>query len=443
MDPQTLVLAAGAAYGVFGVLVLAVERPRAGARLRLLAVGFVLLAVGSLLQSGLGFLPLLLALIVGNIAALLGLLVQGWAVLGMVGRPVSVGFRWAEAILVGAAAPALAFAPLGSDVRIALGSVLYGALAAVPAWALLGRWRDSSGLSLVIGGGFGVVAVMYLLRAAEALFTEGDYSAFSNNEGVVLSEGAIYAVIFVAALTTAFGLLLDAKGAADQRLQAIVQGMAAGLVVQAADGSVVAVNPAAASVLGVAGEERGHQLSSPSWQQAVHLDGTPVTEADHPTAVARSTGRPVADKVLGYQRSDGSTSWLSVTAVPLRIPQDPGPPGVVSTFTDITPTVEAERQLAASEARFRRMFAEHDAIMLLIDPDTGAIVDANAAATAFYGFDTSALRGMNITDISILPPAGIAQQRESGTRGVQLLRLPPPPRRRHHTQRRGALLPDR
>ncbi len=53
--------------------------------------------------------------------------------------------------------------------------------------------------------------------------------------------------------------------------------------------------------------------------------------------------------------------------------------------------------------RFRLMFDQHSAVMLVIDPTQGNIRDANAAAAAFYGYDRSTLRGMRIADINCEP----------------------------------------
>ncbi|MDT8441424.1 MAG: ATP-binding protein [Desulfuromonadales bacterium] len=60
-------------------------------------------------------------------------------------------------------------------------------------------------------------------------------------------------------------------------------------------------------------------------------------------------------------------------------------------------------ELASREERFRRMFREHNAIMLLIDPETGGIVDANDAASAYYGYPRDRLIAMNINQINIMP----------------------------------------
>ncbi|HOS44824.1 MAG TPA: PAS domain S-box protein, partial [Armatimonadota bacterium] len=71
---------------------------------------------------------------------------------------------------------------------------------------------------------------------------------------------------------------------------------------------------------------------------------------------------------------------------------------------------EAEARLRESEARFRSLFEDNRAVMLLIDPETGSIVDANHAAAAYYGYPLDTLRHMNIGDMNTLPPAAITAE---------------------------------
>ena len=70
----------------------------------------------------------------------------------------------------------------------------------------------------------------------------------------------------------------------------------------------------------------------------------------------------------------------------------------------------SNRSLRESEERFARMFREHAAIMLLVEPESGVIVDANEAAQHFYGHPRDVLLGMNISDINTLP-AGTCQDK--------------------------------
>ena len=72
-----------------------------------------------------------------------------------------------------------------------------------------------------------------------------------------------------------------------------------------------------------------------------------------------------------------------------------------------------EEKLGESEQRFRLMFEHHQAVMLLVDPESGAIVDANKAADKFYGYPRAELTAMNIADINQLPPEIIAAERQN------------------------------
>lgn len=77
---------------------------------------------------------------------------------------------------------------------------------------------------------------------------------------------------------------------------------------------------------------------------------------------------------------------------------------------DISRRIAAEKSLRESEERFRNMFEWHGAVMLLIDPTDGRIIDANKAASAFYGWDLETLRQMRIQQINQLQPDEVQQR---------------------------------
>ncbi|NTV01343.1 MAG: PAS domain S-box protein [Chlorobiaceae bacterium] len=62
----------------------------------------------------------------------------------------------------------------------------------------------------------------------------------------------------------------------------------------------------------------------------------------------------------------------------------------------------AEEELRQSEDRYRRLFQNQHIVMLIIDPESGDIVDANPAAVGYYGWSHDQLRGMNINEINTL-----------------------------------------
>jgi PAS domain S-box-containing protein len=64
-------------------------------------------------------------------------------------------------------------------------------------------------------------------------------------------------------------------------------------------------------------------------------------------------------------------------------------------------------EIRQSAARYKQMFEDNASIAYLLDPESGSIVDANAAALAFWGYSMAELRGMNISKISFVPSGKI------------------------------------
>jgi len=77
---------------------------------------------------------------------------------------------------------------------------------------------------------------------------------------------------------------------------------------------------------------------------------------------------------------------------------------------ELAERVRAERALRVSEARYRQMFEGNRAIQLVLDPDSGAIVDANPAACAFYGHAREALTALTIHDLNTREPDALAAE---------------------------------
>jgi PAS domain S-box-containing protein len=125
--------------------------------------------------------------------------------------------------------------------------------------------------------------------------------------------------------------------------------------------------------------------------------------------------RTLAGEVVTFERllppQVSAARWVRVTNSP-----DRGLHGQVQGFiahaVDITEWKKIEEALRASEERFRSLFEGHRAVMLLIEPDSGQIVDANAAAAVFYGYPRERLRAMRIDEINQLPPEEVAARRQ-------------------------------
>jgi diguanylate cyclase (GGDEF)-like protein/PAS domain S-box-containing protein len=80
---------------------------------------------------------------------------------------------------------------------------------------------------------------------------------------------------------------------------------------------------------------------------------------------------------------------------------------------DLLESLERQRSLSTalsvSEQRFRLLFENNRAVMLVIDPHNSNIVSANPAAADFYGYSLERLQGMSINAINTLGNRGITQ----------------------------------
>lgn len=71
---------------------------------------------------------------------------------------------------------------------------------------------------------------------------------------------------------------------------------------------------------------------------------------------------------------------------------------------DVAEREEAQGENEGLSRRLQSMFNLHSAVMLVIDPITGRIVDANPAACEFYGYSKEEIKSLTIQEINVLSP---------------------------------------
>ena len=67
-------------------------------------------------------------------------------------------------------------------------------------------------------------------------------------------------------------------------------------------------------------------------------------------------------------------------------------------------------QLEKEQKKFHEMFKKHDSMMLLIEPETGKILDVNEKTVEFYGYDYNEFFSMRISDINTLSLAEVKKR---------------------------------
>jgi PAS domain S-box-containing protein len=102
-------------------------------------------------------------------------------------------------------------------------------------------------------------------------------------------------------------------------------------------------------------------------------------------------------------RPDHPDRWIEWQTVAL-FDQDGLLTGYQTIGRDVTDATIAQQVIAEREELYSQIFHRNPAVKLLIDPSDGRIVDANEAASLFYGYPIGTLKTMPIAEINTLPP---------------------------------------
>ena len=183
----------------------------------------------------------------------------------------------------------------------------------------------------------------------------------------------------------------------EERYRSVVAAMAEGVVVQQADGAIIACNRSAERALGVPpGFLLGRTFAD--WQSfTIHEDGSPFLPEDYPVILALRTGKPVSNVHMGIKKPDHSISWLLIRAEPMFHEAGEIPYAAVVTFTDDTARFETERQLRNASLHARSLIEASLDSLLTISTE-GKITDVNAATAEVTGIPRAQLLGTDFAN---------------------------------------------
>jgi diguanylate cyclase (GGDEF)-like protein/PAS domain S-box-containing protein len=193
-----------------------------------------------------------------------------------------------------------------------------------------------------------------------------------------------------------------------RQMSMAVEQSPASVVITDLDANILYVNPSFSEVTGYSAAEAIGQnpriLQSNLTPQAIHSE---LWER-------LSNGMAWHGEIIN-KRKNGEIYWEESHVSPVR-----NASGAVTHYvavkTDVTKRKQAEAALRESEMRFRTLIDQNYAIILQIDPDTGQILEANAAATSFYGWSHDELCAMAIQDINALNSEQVALERHAATK---------------------------
>ncbi|HSI03245.1 MAG TPA: PAS domain S-box protein, partial [Myxococcota bacterium] len=149
-----------------------------------------------------------------------------------------------------------------------------------------------------------------------------------------------------------------------------------GAAVIASDGSWCRVNAALASMLGYSVDE---------------LMTKPFFDLTHPADL-----RATAEKRL--RARDGNYVWVHTTAMHER-DTDGGGDHFMTYVLDIAARKDADAELRRSELQYRRLFESAKDGILILDAETGRVVDANPFMTELTGYRRDDLLGKLLWEI--------------------------------------------
>jgi PAS domain S-box-containing protein len=138
------------------------------------------------------------------------------------------------------------------------------------------------------------------------------------------------------------------------------------------------------------------------WASLIHPDQFDDVIRQLQAHLAGTT--PEFEVTLQMRTRSGQWKWVLSRGKVVKRAADGTPLEMAGTHSDIDNAKTLEQQLKENEQRFRTFFEDNSSVMLMLEPMSGAIIEANKAALEFYGFDHETLTSMNITQINTIPP---------------------------------------
>jgi PAS domain S-box-containing protein len=145
--------------------------------------------------------------------------------------------------------------------------------------------------------------------------------------------------------------ILEAKEQVEkdsERYLGLINNLDSGIVIHAADTSILNNNQRAAELLGLSEDQlKGKVAIDPQWQ-FIYEDKSPLPFNDYPVMRILTTKKPMKNQVLGVIRKADDIVWLMVNGIPV-IDSNKEISEIIISFTDITRRKQTETKLIAAK----------------------------------------------------------------------------------------------
>ena len=149
-------------------------------------------------------------------------------------------------------------------------------------------------------------------------------------------------------------------------------------------------------------------------KEALGMDAEKLVHPDHLSTLDRffndleEKGTFVGQNV--DIRRDGTSFFADVRGAKINFH---GEECYLAVVRDISKRREAQKALKDSEQLYHALFEKNSSMILLVDPESGRIVNANPAACSFYGYSRKQFTKMQIHDINNLSAEQVSRAIES------------------------------
>lgn len=178
----------------------------------------------------------------------------------------------------------------------------------------------------------------------------------------------------------------------ESKYHSIIESMTEGVIVHALDSQIIACNQSACNILGFSKEKLLQSNIHKAQGHIIHPDGSLFDASDHPVFKTLSAGESYQDIRMGIVDNEKNLiTWISVNTTPLTLENSSEITGAITTFSDISEKIEAEKTLMRLKAFIN--FTGDGVIITEADVENPVITFANQAMADLSGYTVEELIG--------------------------------------------------